>query len=173
MAQIPPTPEIPGPAFQPNMPAYQQGDDTTIQNCSCARCSGVQRAQATPPTWYPIGPQDPRHFNIPHVNQDQGGDNRVETALIAPDRAWTQFVPPQTARTQDNFGYAPIHERVGPSDMVLLRAPTFDTSIAESRRRLAGQYLNNPDAYVSIIRLEPGASGQFQVVITLEMPNVF
>ena len=54
------------------------------------------------------------------------------------------------------------------------RAQTFDPSIAEGWRRLASYYLNNPDAYVSTIRLEPGPSGQFQVIITLEMtmPNV-
>ena len=53
--------------------------------------------------------------------------------------------------------------------MGLPRAPTLDTSIAEGRRRLASRYISNPDAYVSTIRLEPGPSGQFQVIITLEM----
>ena len=53
--------------------------------------------------------------------------------------------------------------------MGLPRAQTLDASIAEGRRRLAGHYLNNPDAHVSTIRLEPGPSGQFQVIITLEM----
>ena len=53
--------------------------------------------------------------------------------------------------------------------MGLPRAQTLDASIAEGRRRLAGRYLNNPDAYVSTIRLEPGPSGQLQVIITLEM----
>ena len=53
--------------------------------------------------------------------------------------------------------------------MGLPRAPTLETSIAEGRRRLAGRYLSNPDAHVSTIRLEPGPSGQFQVIITLEM----
>ncbi|KAI9436622.1 hypothetical protein H4582DRAFT_2078248 [Lactarius indigo] len=160
------------------MSAYQQGYDTTIQNCSCAGCSEVQRAQAAPPTQYPIGHQDPRHFGAvtPHasVNQDQGVGGRVasETALIAPDRAWAQFVPPQTERIQDTFGYAPIHERAGPFNTAFPRAPTLDASIAESRRRLASHYLNNLDTYVSMIRLEPGASGQFQVIITLEMANV-
>jgi hypothetical protein len=51
-------------------------------------------------------------------------------------------------------------------------AQALDTSIAESRRRLAGRYLNNPNAYVSTIRLEPGLSGQSQVIITLEMANI-
>jgi hypothetical protein len=51
-------------------------------------------------------------------------------------------------------------------------AQALDTSIAESRRRLAGRYLNNPNAYVSTIRLEPGPSGRSQVIITLEMANI-
>ena len=53
--------------------------------------------------------------------------------------------------------------------MGLPRAQTIDASIAEGRWCLAGRYLNNPGAYVSTIRLEPGPSGQFQVIITLEM----
>ncbi|KAH9059881.1 hypothetical protein EDB87DRAFT_1618938 [Lactarius vividus] len=162
---IPPTPEHPGP---------QQGEDPTIQNCSCAQCSDVQRTQAGPPTWYPIEQQDPRHFGEPVANQDQNVDNRAETAMIVPTRAWAQFrgIPLQTARVQNNFGYPPVHQSVGPPNMELSQAPTLDASIAESRRRLAGRYLNNPDAYVSTIRLEPGPSGQFQVIITLEMIDI-
>ena len=57
--------------------------------------------------------------------------------------------------------------------MGLAQAPTLDASIAESRRRLAGHYLNNPGAYVSMIRLEPGPSRELQIIITLGMPNVF
>ncbi|KAH9042292.1 hypothetical protein EDB84DRAFT_1473217 [Lactarius hengduanensis] len=163
---IPPTPEHPGPAFQPNMPTYQQGEDPTIQNCSCARCSDVQRTQAGLPTWYPnVGQQDPMDFGDPVVNQD---NNRAESAMIIPNRAWAQFMPPQTA----NSGHAAIHERAGPPNMGSAQAPTLDASIAESRRRLAGRYLNNPDAYVTTIRLEPGPSGQFQVIITPEMTDI-
>ena len=56
--------------------------------------------------------------------------------------------------------------------MGLAWAPTLDASIAESRRRLASRYLINPEAYVSTIRLEPGPSGELQVIITLGMANV-
>ena len=49
---------------------------------------------------------------------------------------------------------------------------TLDASIAERRRRLVGRYLNDPDVYVSTIRLEPGPSGELQVTITLEMADV-
>ncbi|KAH9059897.1 hypothetical protein EDB87DRAFT_676855 [Lactarius vividus] len=106
-----------------------------------------------------------------YVNQDQDVIDNRDTSMIAPARLRTQFVPPNTGGAQDN--YVPTHERAGPSNMRLLQAPTLETSIAESRRRLASRYLNNADAHVSMIRLEPGASGQFQVIITLEMTNVF
>ncbi|KAI9449384.1 hypothetical protein BJY52DRAFT_1192628 [Lactarius psammicola] len=119
--------------------------------------------------------QDPQNFGntvAPYLNQDQNVDNRAETAMIAPNRAWGHFVPPQTVGIQDNFGYVPVPERAGPSNEGLLWAPILNASIAEGWRRLAGRYLNNPDAYVRVIRLEPGPSGQFQVVIVLEMASI-
>ena len=48
----------------------------------------------------------------------------------------------------------------------------LDESIREGRRRIAGRYLYNSNAYVSMIRLEPSASGHLQVVITLEMVDL-
>ncbi|KAI9436620.1 hypothetical protein H4582DRAFT_2058547 [Lactarius indigo] len=153
------------------MPTYQQDGSPTVQNCS-----------SCPPTWHPIEQQDPRHFSLiassqknttaPHLDQDQGVDSH-ETAMIVPDHTRAQFVPLQTAMSQDNLDYASVHERAAPPpNMGLPRAPTLDALIAESWRLLAGRYLNNPDAHVCTIRLEPGPSGQCQVVITLEMPNV-
>ncbi|KAH9059887.1 hypothetical protein EDB87DRAFT_1618976 [Lactarius vividus] len=149
---------IPGYAFRPNMPTYQQDENPTPQDCSCMQCSDVRRTQALRSSQLISSSQNTT--TVPYLNQDQGVDNRTETAMIVPDHALAQFVPPQIARTQDNdnFGYAPVHERARPSQH-------------GSRRLLAGRYLNNPDAHVSIIRLELGPSGQFQVIITLEMTN--
>ncbi|KAH8982200.1 hypothetical protein EDB86DRAFT_3106870 [Lactarius hatsudake] len=154
--QNPPTVERLDPTIQPNVPAYQQGEDVTTQNCTCPQCSEVQRTQPRPMTWYPVEQQDPRHFgnaNAPHLGQN---DNRV------PDRAWAS----QSTVIQDNYGYAPVPEGAGPS-----QALPLDASIAESRRRLAGRYLNNPEVYVSTIRLEPGPDGELQVIITLGIAN--
>ena len=55
--------------------------------------------------------------------------------------------------------------------MGLVRDSTLDM-LAESRRRLAARYFNNADAYVSMIRLEPGPFGRLQVIITLEMTTL-
>ena len=44
--------------------------------------------------------------------------------------------------------------------------------IAEGRRHLVGHYIDKLDAYVSMIHLEPSPSGQFQVIITVEMANI-
>jgi hypothetical protein len=108
--QIPPTAGFPAPAFQPNMPTYQQGEDPAIQNCSCVQCSGVRRTQAHPPTSNPdvsglydddtVPTTDYVFFRkstrAPYVSQDQDIGNSAETALIVPDRVRAQFAPPQT-----------------------------------------------------------------------------
>ncbi|KAH9013655.1 hypothetical protein EDB85DRAFT_1899620 [Lactarius pseudohatsudake] len=148
--QIPLTAERPDLNFQPNTPAPAQEINATIPNCSCQRCSDAQRGQ---PVWYPIGQRD--NTVAPYVNQ--GIDNNVETALIAPVRAWAQFIPPANLwrGIQGNFGYAPDPERAGPPNVGFLRAPWPEASIAEGRRRLADRYLNNPDAFVRMTRLEP------------------
>jgi hypothetical protein len=39
-------------------------------------------------------------------------------------------------------------------------------------RRLAWRLVNNPESLVNVVRLEPGISGRFQVVIILEVANI-
>jgi hypothetical protein len=157
---------------RPNPTGGRSCSDPAPQNCSCVWCA--RPTQAGPPNWHPTEQQDPRHFanaSNPYTNQGQpeGVNNRAESVLL---NHAAQFAPLQNARTPDNLGFAPIQERAGPPDMRFPWAQALDTSIAESRRRLAGRYLNNPNAYVSTIRLEPGPSGQSQVIITLEMANI-
>lgn len=48
----------------------------------------------------------------------------------------------------------------------------LDTSVAESLRRLARRYVNNPESLVSALHLEPGPSGRFRIVITLEIAEI-
>ena len=55
--------------------------------------------------------------------------------------------------------------------MGFAEAQLLDTTIAENLKRLANQYLNNPGAYVNMIRLEPGPSGKLQIVIMLGTAN--
>ena len=56
--------------------------------------------------------------------------------------------------------------------MGLPRAPILDALIVEGHKGLVNRYINNPNAYISMIRLEPSPSGQFQVIITHEMANI-
>ncbi len=54
-------------------------------------------------------------------------------------------------------------------------APNEDAaemSVPERLRRLAERYVNNPDSLVSGVHLEPGPSGRFQVVITIEIGDI-
>ena len=38
---------------------------------------------------------------------------------------------------------------------------------------LANRYLNNPDTFISQLRIEPGPGGRFVVWIALELPDIF
>lgn len=153
------------------MPAYQQDEVATTQNRSCPRCSVQEGTQVRPTTEYPVEQQDarpPANANTPYLNQNQNVNNRDETAMVAPDRVWA----PQTARTEDNTSYTHVQERTGSHIREATQALGPGASIAERRRRLVGRYLNDPDVYVSTIRLEPGTDGELQVIITLGMADV-
>jgi hypothetical protein len=54
-------------------------------------------------------------------------------------------------------------------------APTedpLDLPVPERLRRLAGCYVSNPDSTVNGVHLEPGPSGRFQVVITIDIGDI-
>jgi hypothetical protein len=48
----------------------------------------------------------------------------------------------------------------------------LDMSAPERLRRLAGRYVGNPDSTVNGVYLEPGPSGRFQIVITIDIGDV-
>ena len=50
--------------------------------------------------------------------------------------------------------------------------PNIGISVAESFRRVADRYVNNPGSLVSAVHLEPGPSGGFQVIIMLQTPDL-
>jgi len=82
----------------------------------------------------------------------------------------------QLQLNQENADYAPPHEAAGPLQ-VQSSAPrdqtqVFDMSVTDSLRHLAGRYVNNPQSLVNAIRLEPGPSGRFQVVIIVEIAGI-
>lgn len=62
--QIPPTPEYPGAAFQPNMPTYQRDEYPNFQNCHCAQCFAMRSAEAEPSNWYPVEQQDQSYSGV-------------------------------------------------------------------------------------------------------------
>ena len=87
--QIPPTAELPGPTFQPNMPTYQQGEDPAIRNCSCVQCSALQHTQAGPPTWYHDEQEDTRDFGVSSLCD---GDIILQLTKHSPKRAGTPYL---------------------------------------------------------------------------------
>jgi hypothetical protein len=45
--------------------------------------------------------------------------------------------------------------------------------LANGLRNLANRYLNNPGTLVNMLRIEPGPGGRFEVLIALELADIF
>ena len=81
-------------------------------------------------------------------------------------------------QNQENVsaGYVPPPEAVRPAPIqngaLPNEAQAIDMSVPERLRRLARRYVNNPKSLVNGVHLEPGPSGQFQVVITIDITNI-
>jgi hypothetical protein len=79
---------------------------------------------------------------------------------------------------QENAGFAPLQEAEILSSFEIQtsaapdQAEVLDMSVPERLRRLAGRYVNDPESFVNGVYLEPGPSGRFQVVITIEIGDV-
>ena len=74
-------------------------------------------------------------------------------------------------------GYAPLPEAGGPVPIQNGAVPSseaqaIDMPVPERLRRLARRYVDNPESLVNGVHLEPGPSGRFQVVITIDITDV-
>jgi hypothetical protein len=128
----------------------------------------------------------------PYANQNVSGAHPVGIAATVgyPTQAWsvapqapvcTQILcslvlaEPSLQQYQENAGYTPLHEVVYPPQVQMGTAPNedaLDLSVPERLRRLAGRYVSNPDSTVNGVHLEPGPSGRFQVVITIDISDI-
>lgn len=52
------------------------------------------------------------------------------------------------------------------------QAPPANMPPPNGLRNLAGHYLNNPDARVNMVFIEPGPGGRFEVWIALELTDI-
>jgi len=157
--------------------ATQPDVNGVIQNCPCPICSRTRSAD-DPMSAGTIENQDLR-FPVesvdPYASQNVGGAHPAGIAATVghPTQAWS--VAPQAQHYQENAGYAPLHEVVDPPQVQMDMAPNegaLDMSAPERLRRLAGRYVGNPDSTVNGVYLEPGPSGRFQIVITIDIGDV-
>jgi hypothetical protein len=58
------------------------------------------------------------------------------------------------------------------ANIVVDDSQVFDISATETLRRLARQYVNNPESLVNAVRLEQGPSGRFMAVIILDITDI-
>ena len=76
---------------------------------------------------------------------------------------------------QENVGFTLPQEVVEAPQVQMDTAPNdgaLDLSIPERLRRLAGRYVSSPDSTINGVHLEPGPSGRFQVVITIDIRDI-
>jgi hypothetical protein len=77
---------------------------------------------------------------------------------------------------QENCGDASLHQAAGPfqaqTNVDIDQTLDPDMTVTETLRRLAGRYLDNPESLVNAVRLEPGTSGRFLVIIMLETADI-
>ena len=79
---------------------------------------------------------------------------------------------------QENAGWAPLQEAVAPSSFEIQtgaapdQAQVLDMSARERLRHLARRYVDDPVSLVSGLDLEPGAYGQTQVVIIIDIGDI-
>ncbi|KAH9965574.1 hypothetical protein BJV74DRAFT_869963 [Russula compacta] len=151
---IPSTSNGPGPAGQWQNATWPDANFAT-QGCSCPWCSEndprTRRTMVLEDPSLPGGPAGP------YVDQYLGVDNTTGIPAAVSNRLQAEFAAPPLAFPQWN------REN---------QAQVLGLSAMESLRRLAGLYVNNPESLVNAVRLEPGPSRRFQVVIMLEIADI-
>ena len=85
------------------------------------------------------------------------------------------LVGPSLQQYQENAGYTPLHETVDPPQVQMDMGRSegaLDMSVPERLRRLARRYINNPESLINGVHLEPGPSGRFQVIVTIDIDDI-
>lgn len=116
-----------------------------------------------PPPPYP----EVQYMHVPH---------RDVVAEAAPARA-LHFTPEVQENYDGLFGYDAQFPVADPPDaflgVQLHPAPPANMPPANRLRNLASRYLNNPDTHVNMLRIEPRPGGRFEVLIALELADIF
>ncbi|KAH8978298.1 hypothetical protein EDB83DRAFT_2684957 [Lactarius deliciosus] len=161
------------PAMLPNIPGAQYDVNAVTEHCACAECTG--NAPNGPPTWYTTDRQgwDSRPSGDTYINQGQGVSIPTGAPLTAPVPAQMHFAAPGVQEQ----AHPTLSQAIAGTPQALAvvqprQNPAIGISAAEGLRRLADRYVNNPASLVSVVRLEPSASGGFQVVIILGMADL-
>jgi len=175
-----------GPSMSSSAPTDQDDSMQAItRQCNCAACAGS--TSNGPPTWYNSYHENwdtvtrpPGVSTDTYTDQGQGVNNSVGQSLtqVAPVLAQTQFAAPGPG-VQYRNNPEPLQVAVGiPQPLAAVQPvqprqdPTIGISVAEGLRRLADRYVNSPDSVVGVVRLQPGPSGGFQVLIILEVAGL-
>ena len=109
------------------------------------------------------------------ISQHRRGLLSPKLRCVAQILCFSGLVKPPLQQYQENVGHAPLHEVVDPPQVEMgtaLNRDAVDLSVPARLRRLAGRYVSNPYSIVNGVRLEPGPSGRFQIVITIDIGDI-
>ncbi|KAH9015750.1 hypothetical protein EDB83DRAFT_235926 [Lactarius deliciosus] len=114
----------------------------------------------------------PPYPEVPYMHVHQG----VGAAQGDPVQPYA-FAPGFQGNPDGLFGYGARFPAANPPEAFPgiwpLPAPLVNMPPVNGLRNLASRYLNHPDTRVSMVRIEPGPGGHFEVWITLELADVF
>ncbi|KAH8996353.1 hypothetical protein EDB92DRAFT_1597641 [Lactarius akahatsu] len=134
--------------------------------------------------------QYPRHidapnYNVIHYNPPPPPYPEVPYMHVHRDVGVAEAVPAQAhpfaPEVQENynglFGYGAQFPAADPPEafpgVQPHPAPPADMPPANGLRNLASHYLNNPGTHVNMLRIGPGPGGRFEVLIALELADIF
>ncbi|KAH9006551.1 hypothetical protein EDB86DRAFT_3070539 [Lactarius hatsudake] len=134
--------------------------------------------------------QYPRHidapnYNVVHYNPPPPPYPEVPYMHVHRDVGVAEAVPAQAhpfaPEVQENynglFGYGAQFPAADPPEafpgVQPHPAPPADMPPANGLRNLVSRYLNNPSTHVNMLRIEPGPGGRFEVLIALELADIF
>ncbi|KAH9970925.1 hypothetical protein BJV74DRAFT_866294 [Russula compacta] len=145
-----------------------------FQGCTCSWCSVTRQNGPTAPRisehqgpWF-MGGQAASYANQYLATDEIPAATGIAATMT--DQIQPEFVgPPEVA---ENAGYPLPYEAGGSLQVQPDQTQVVGSSVTESLRRLAGSYVNHPESVVNAVRYEPGHSGRFQVIITMEIIDI-
>ncbi|KAF8261888.1 hypothetical protein EI94DRAFT_1833075 [Lactarius quietus] len=120
---------------------------------------------------YPQHVDVPNYYNAAHYYPPPGPPPQYPED---PHMYWNVEAVEAVPAQAQPFPRSQRYKRIAMAFMAMPHpAPPADMPPANGLRDLAGRFFNNPEAHVITLRIEPGPRGRFEVLIALELADLF